>query len=897
MKCFNIVAQNVDAVKRLSRSESEILKAEINSYDPAYVFTVAKESRNPDKRYIICPNCGNGSGSDKTPVEVNRVGNVWLYHCFKCDSFTGDLLKIIATENNLNLNNVEDFCKALAVGADIIGYNFDKHEKPKSNMQLVYNSKQSREVENLILADIADAREHLMELPETQRRGLSLETLQHFGVGYIAKWVHPKKRLDDKNVPPSRRIIIPAGNHYNAVALTADRPGMPKNFHKMHAGTMELFNSRVIQFADVVFVVEGEFDAMSIWQASKIAVVAVLGAANWRKTFAPYFETCTGKKCIILFDDDDAGKKNSENLRGELIKNNIPAVSKFLYDYLSDADKELFGVKVDANQILQERGNSFLQNLIDKIIFDARADFETVEEEIAAQKEQNRAEKFNGYDFLQDSNFDLDNARRLEKFCGNHIRWLTDDERWLLYNQGIWLRRSEKNSCLYPVAEKFADEMLHFAKILADKFQTLTAPTVIHEKFADKTPEEKIYDKAKADKDKAFDVAGYFKQRKNYSAAIDLMKGCSSILITADDLNKNKNLLACQNGVIDLQTGKLYAFAPELLITNQVAAFYDLQADTSFVEKFFAEVLPDEPTCRAVLRYLGYCLTGEKNFHISQFWRGSGANGKSTILDALIRLLASYAVKLPCAALLESNMPINANGATPALALLDGDIRLALIDELPRNSRLNAALYKTITGDETIAARPLYGNFRNIQLRAKLILNGNHLPTFDVDDGGLQRRITNVEFTQKFEGGRADSDLPKKLATPQNRSALLKILVEEAKLYYKEDLLESDAMKAAKAAYFAESDFISEFVDDFCDIGDGFILRKEFIDKLKAEHFADTRRFSSQELFKAVCSSLARNGVVYTKDRLKNNIFKGIRWQGNTLCDGKIISSNDYAMP
>ena len=104
-------------------------------------------------------------------------------------------------------------------------------------------------------------------------------------------------------------------------------------------------------------------------------------------------------------------------------------------------------------------------------------------------------------------------------------------------------------------------------------------------------------------------------------------------------------------------------------------------------------------------------------------------------------------------------------------------------------------------------------------------------------------------------------------------------------------------MKKAKAAYFAESDFISEFVDDFCDIGDGFISRKEFIDKLKAEHFADTRRFSSQELFKAVCSSLARNGVVYTKDRLKNNIFKGIRWQGNTLCDGKIISSNDYAMP
>ena len=375
------------------------------------------------------------------------------------------------------------------------------------------------------------------------------------------------------------------------------------------------------------------------------------------------------------------------------------------------------------------------------------------------------------------------------------------------------------------------------------------------------------------------------------------MKGCTSLLITAADLNKNKNLLACQNSVVDLQTGKLYDFAPHFLITNQVAATFDAKADTSFVENFFAEVLPDEETRRAVLRYLGYCLTGEKNFHISQFWRGTGANGKSTILDALIRLLASYAVKLPCAALLESNRPVDGNSATPAIALLDGDIRFALVDELPRNSRLNAALYKTITGDETIAARPLYGNFRNIELRAKIILNGNHLPTFDVDDGGLQRRINNVEFNQKFEGDRADSDLPKKLATPENRSALLKILVHEAIEYYKDGLLESDAMKAAKAAYFAESDFVSEFVDEYCDIGDGFILRKEFIDKLKSEHYADTRRFSSQELFKAVCDSLARNGVVYGKDNHKNNIFKGISWRNLADFSGKDISAKDYAMP
>ena len=497
---LNSSSQDVSAVKRLSRDEREALKAEINSYDPAYVFTVAKESRNPDKRYIICPNCGNGTGSDATPIEVNRVGNVWLYHCFKGNDLEGDLLKIIATENNLNLHDGEDMCKALAVGADIIGYNFDRQKSPKStDTKLLYSSEKARQEEELILADIAKARERLPELPENQRRALTPETLIHFGVGYIAKWVHPKNRLDDKNVPPSRRIIIPAGNHYNAVALTADRPGMPKNFHKQHAGTMELFNSSVIKFADYVFVTEGEFDAMSIWQAcaGKIAVVAVLGAANWRKTFAPYFDLCAGKKCIILFDDDDAGKKNSENLRGELIKNNIPAVSKFLYDYLSVADKELFGVKVDANQILQERGNSFLQNLIDKIIFDARADFEVVEEKIAAQKAQSA--KINT-DYISGLMADLDQSRRLARFCADSVKWLSDDERWLLYDTGVWKRCSEKNSCILPKAADFSDFMLKTAKALPESSD--------NQKKADR-------------------IVHYFRKSKNINSAITLLKSCS----------------------------------------------------------------------------------------------------------------------------------------------------------------------------------------------------------------------------------------------------------------------------------------------------------------------------------------------------------------------------------
>ena len=422
-------SNDVEAVKSMSQDARDDLKTSINSTHPHQVFQYAGDSRDPDKCKIICPICGNGTGDDSTPVEVTRIGNIWLYYCFKCGSFSGDLLKIIADEEHLNLRDFEDMCKALAIGANLIGYSLpvpkkvealdagktakiqyrrntsnpdessfsisdstspkairqeraDKMET-KNDAELIYSSADARKEQELILTDIANAKAHLQELPQSQRRGLSLETLQHFNCGFLPDWIHPKVRVAGKKSFPTRRIIIPVGNHYNSVALPDDRSKIDKKYHKMHAGSMELFNSHVIKFSDVVFIVEGEFDAMSIWQASKgkISVVAVLGAANWRKTLKPFLKTCAGKKFIILFDADDAGKTNAENLRRELLKRKIPAVSKFFFDYLSDDFKKAFGKKVDANDLLQKRGEQFLAHLIEKIHLDARDDFEKAEKE------------------------------------------------------------------------------------------------------------------------------------------------------------------------------------------------------------------------------------------------------------------------------------------------------------------------------------------------------------------------------------------------------------------------------------------------------------------------------------------------------------------------------------
>ena len=264
----------------------------------------------------------------------------------------------------------------------------------------------SDEYLRLIKADLANARAHRHEMPAEAKRGLTDETLDHFNFGYLEDWILTKSRAQwncgiyvDKNgepkksLPPaSRRIIIPTddGEHFNAVAVPSDRKRMDKKYWKQHAGTKKIFgDKKSVADADIVIVVEGEFDAASIWQCSggKIAAVAILGCANANNTLMPNLKSLlSGKKLLLLLDGDKSGREASENLRGELIKRGVPAVSRYLTDFNSFAEgtKQL-GDKVDCNDLLRKHGNEFLKSLLDRVIDDARADLTKAEKEIAQQ--------------------------------------------------------------------------------------------------------------------------------------------------------------------------------------------------------------------------------------------------------------------------------------------------------------------------------------------------------------------------------------------------------------------------------------------------------------------------------------------------------------------------------
>ena len=387
-------------IKSMSKDERDNLIAQINATDPHNVFTPAGESRDPNKRKIICPKCGNGTGQDATPVEASWEDDRWRYYCFKCGELKGDLLKIIATDNALNLNEFGDLCKALAIGAELVGIPISGDFKPQPRQSQPPAQKnppqQNEDYLKLIRSDVEAAKRNIQDLPRDQRRGLTPNTLMHFNFGFIEQWIHPKNRLEGKQVSRTRRIIIPTSTtHYNAVVPPDDRKDVDKQFWKQHAGSMELFNARALRSDDdLVVVVEGEIDAASIWQAfeGKISVVATLGVTNWKTTLLPRLGDLRGKQFLIIFDGEPNSREKADDLRGELVKRGFPAVcrfyTKFIIDRIANDDysaKKLSHVddKTDANQILVEAGQDFLHDVTADMIADARADLDAAATEIA----------------------------------------------------------------------------------------------------------------------------------------------------------------------------------------------------------------------------------------------------------------------------------------------------------------------------------------------------------------------------------------------------------------------------------------------------------------------------------------------------------------------------------
>ena len=316
----------------------------------------------PDRqgRGFICPICGNGAGA--TGDGVTFIKGSYRVKCFKCQ-FTGDIIDLKAHENNCSYN---DAARVLAV---ILGL-ADANDAKYVNRKLLNEGKfrlRTDSDENLLPQNFFSQREDdeprvdqikfFMKAAEDlqftdypERRGLSMETARYFRLGFVKEWRHPKIA----NAPASPRLIIPTSRYsYLARDVRKNLNSDEQKYSKQKVGPSAIFNTGAVK-SEVLFIVEGEFDAMSFYEIG-LNAVALGSISNYKKLIDLLINTMPNGQnfppniFILALDNDKGGRTTTRTLRQ--ILNGFG-----LYNVIA---KDIYGNFKDANDALVDNREKF----------------------------------------------------------------------------------------------------------------------------------------------------------------------------------------------------------------------------------------------------------------------------------------------------------------------------------------------------------------------------------------------------------------------------------------------------------------------------------------------------------------------------------------------------------
>ena len=292
----------------------------IKQYLPDY----AREHLEPSKgkNQFVCIFCGSGNGLNSTGAFTVYRTN---YYCFSCHQH-GDIFDLAEKVENISKHSVVQYlADKYHVRLDYLterkknsleNQSFSSLSVIGNNMADTKECSAFSDVENCgeenFDSFFSDANRHLCET--SYHRGISLETLNRFNVGFVPEWKHPK----NPHSPVSPRLIIPtsSGSYLARDVRNEDEiPDNQRSYVKSKVGRVHIFNEKAFETSDIVYVVEGEFDALSIIDIAGYDSAVGLGSvSNVSYLLSVLDKTEHKPKFIIALDNDRAGEKARNEL-------------------------------------------------------------------------------------------------------------------------------------------------------------------------------------------------------------------------------------------------------------------------------------------------------------------------------------------------------------------------------------------------------------------------------------------------------------------------------------------------------------------------------------------------------------------------------------------------------
>jgi len=308
-------------------------------------------------------------------------------------------------------------------------------------------------------------------------------------------------------------------------------------------------------------------------------------------------------------------------------------------------------------------------------------------------------------------------------------------------------------------------------------------------------------------------VMGRKKITKNtVNSVLDLVK--TEIYRLNHQFNVNQESINCLNGELSWN-GKVWNLKPhcrEHFKTSQIPVTYNAEAKAPRFESFLEEVFVNDPDktekIRLVPEAMGYSLLPICIYEKFFLLIGSGANGKTILMDTIANLTGTENV---------SAVQPSQFGNQFQRAHLHGKL-VNMVTEIPADYVIDDATLKAIVSGELITAEHKHKPPFEFRPHCTCWFGTNHLPkTKDLSEAFFRRAIV-IKFNRTFAEDEQDFQLKNKLK--QELPGIFNLVLEGlSRLFEKGGFTKVVSSELSKSEWRLQRDSAKIFAEDQCVFG------------------------------------------------------------------------------
>ena len=283
-----------------------------------------------------------------------------------------------------------------------------------------------------------------------------------------------------------------------------------------------------------------------------------------------------------------------------------------------------------------------------------------------------------------------------------------------------------------------------------------------------------------------------------------------NLLVNKESAVSDANLIAFNNGVLDIINDTFTDFSPEYIITNKIPHNYVPTAQSELLDRVMLKLAcGDENVLKLLYQSVGYCFYRRNELRKSFFLLGEKRNGKSTFLDMVTTLLGEANT---------SNLDLCEIGHQFRTAELNG--KLANIgDDINDEWVSNTATFKKVVSGDVITVEKKGKDPFKLRSFAKFFFSANSLPRLGrgKDSSAVLDRLVIIPFDAKFTKNDADYDpfIKYKLREEAVIEALIaKSIPALREVLGDQEFAQCDKVKDSLAEFEKSNNPILEFFDE-----------------------------------------------------------------------------------